>query len=130
MNKFLTDRLASRAEDQDGFSFLEMVIAGVLLGALAASGVVGYGKVVENAKMSAVKGAASSVYDAAAVYAYDDDPMTSECSAIDEYNESSKGVDVELIVPNPAAPDDRAQDRYYYGDFHSTKSKDDGDYYC
>lgn len=106
----LIDKLVARRDalqNEDGFSFLEMVIAGVLLGALAAGGVVGYGKVVQNGHKQALAGAVSQL-EVAGFAALNDDPTRTLTSVINDFNGTTEADEL-AKKPLTAAADDSAK---------------------
>lgn len=82
---------------ETGFSMLEaVVVVGVLL-ALAVSGFIAYGTVTENAKVAAVKSAASQVHTAVMVANLDGDPVTTSTTVMDDWNNSNDRIKVRIV---------------------------------
>lgn len=82
---------------ETGFSMLEaIVVVGVLL-AIAVGGFFAYGPIVENAKIAKVKSTASQIHTAVVVYHSDGDPMTHPQDAIDNWNNSTDKIRVEIL---------------------------------
>lgn len=82
---------------ETGFSMLEaVVVVGVLL-ALAISGFISYGSITANAKMAAVKSAASSAHTAVVVADVDGDASTDPQDAIDAWNGSTDKIETKIL---------------------------------
>lgn len=111
MNR-LRKRLAELKSNESGFSLIDVVVTVAIIVALSVGGFIAYTGLVDQAKQGAVDYAASSVYQGALVYENDANPDTDACFAVDEYNESSTGIEVHLLVPNPTNPN---QVLKYYG---------------
>lgn len=103
----LRNRLSGLRRSEKGFSLIDVVVTVAIIVALSVGGFVSYSGIVDHAKQAAVDYAASNVYKAAVVYENDSDSATSACSAVDEYNESTDGVSVELMVPIDGTEFDR-----------------------
>lgn len=111
MNSLLKRLRAKRNEK--GFSLIDVVITVAVIVALSVGAFVTYNGIVENAKQGAVDYAASNTYKAALAYESDSNDDTSACSAIDEYNTSSTGIDVQLMVPKTENATTDADYLYY-----------------
>lgn len=111
MNSLLKRLRAKR--DEKGFSLIDVVITVAVIVALSVGGFVTYNGIVDNAKQGAVDYAASNTYKAALAYESDGNDDTSACSAIDEYNTSSTGIDVQLMVPKDENATTDADYLYY-----------------
>lgn len=96
----LRNRLSGLRRSENGFSLIDVVVTVAIIVALSVGGFVSYSGIVDHAKQAAVDYAASNVYKAAVVYENDSDSSTTACSAVDEYNESTDGISVVLMVPN------------------------------
>ena len=97
MNSLLK-RLKSQ-RDERGFSLIDVVITVAVIVALSVGGFVVYNGIVDNTKQGAVDYAASNTYKAALAYESDGMDDTTACSAVNEYNTSSTGIDVQLMIP-------------------------------
>jgi hypothetical protein len=73
-----------------------VVVVGVLL-ALAIGGFISYGSITENAKMAAVKSAASSVHTAAVVASIDGDSVTKPEDVTANWNASTDKIKTEIL---------------------------------
>lgn len=102
INKLKAMRANRLGKDESGFSLIDVVVTVAIIVAISAGGFIAYNGIVHNAKQGAVQYAATNVYRAAAAYENDGDDSTNACSAVQEYNSSSEGIDVTLLVPNPA----------------------------
>lgn len=92
----LRELLVSRRLET-GFSMLEaVVVVGVLL-ALAVGGFISYGSITENAKMAAVKSAASSVHTAAVVSSIDGNSSTRPEDVTANWNSSTDKIKTEIL---------------------------------
>lgn len=111
MNR-LRKRLAELKSNESGFSLIDVVVTVAIIVALSVGGFIAYTGLVDQAKQGAVDYAASNVYQAALVYENDSNPDTDACYAVDEYNTTSTGIEVQLMVPDPVNPD---QVLRYYG---------------
>jgi len=111
------DRIKNWRESrsESGFSLIDVVVTVAIIVALSVGGFIAYSGLVANAKQGAVDYAASNVYKSAVVYENDSDGATTACSAVDEYNGSSEGIDVELIVPDATDPSNAEKSKTYYG---------------
>lgn len=99
MNKILRYLEAKRGPNEDyGFSLIDVVITVAIVVALSVGGFIAYNGVVDNARQASVDAAASQVYKASLVYEADGDMGTTACTAIDEYNDTTKEIDVSIIV--------------------------------
>jgi len=87
------------SRSESGFSLIDVVVTVAIIVALSVGGFLAYNGIVGNAKQGAVDYAASNVYRSAVVYENDGDSKTNACSAVDEYNGSSEGIAVSLLVP-------------------------------
>lgn len=82
---------------ETGFSMLEaVVVVGVLL-ALAVTGFISYGSITHNAKMAAVKSAASSVHTGAVVASVDGDSNTKPEDVTATWNSSTSKIKTEIL---------------------------------
>jgi len=108
------DRIKNWRESrsESGFSLIDVVVTVAIIVALSVGGFLAYNGIVANAKQGAVDYAASNVYKSAIVYENDSNDATDACFAVDEYNGSASGIEVELMVPNPTSPEDF---NVYYG---------------
>lgn len=97
MNSLLK-RLKSQRNER-GFSLIDVVITVAVIVALSVGGFITYNGIVDNTKQGAVDYAASNTYKAALAYESDGMDGTDACSAVDEYNTSSTGIDVQLMIP-------------------------------
>ena len=114
----LRNRLSGLRRSENGFSLIDVVVTVAIIVALSVGGFVSYSGIVDHAKQAAVDYAASNVYKAAVVYENDSDSATTACSAVDEYNESTYGISVELMVPKAGVkldPEVRSSYRGYFG---------------
>ena len=112
----IKEMLAARVENrksEKGFSLIDVVVTVAIVVALSVGGFFAYTGLVHNAKQGAVDFAASNVYKSAVAYENSGDPTKSACSAVDEYNDSSTGIEVQLMVPESDAPG--AAVGVYYG---------------
>lgn len=100
INKLKTMRANRLGKDESGFSLIDVVVTVAIIVAISVGGFIAYNGIVLNAKQGAVEFAATNVYRAAAAYENDGDDSTSACSAVREYNSSSEGIDVTLLVPD------------------------------
>lgn len=84
---------------ETGFSMLEaVVVVGVLL-ALAVSGFLSYGPIIDNAKKAKVKSAASEIHTGVLVASMDSDTNTKPQDVIDAWNGSTDQIFVEILKP-------------------------------
>lgn len=97
MNSLLK-RLESQRNER-GFSLIDVVITVAIIVALSVGGFVVYNGIVDNTKQGAVDYAASNTYKAALAYESDGMDDTTACSAVNEYNASSTGIEVQLMIP-------------------------------
>lgn len=114
----LRNRLSGLRRSEKGFSLIDVVVTVAIIVALSVGGFVSYSGIVDHTKQAAVDYSASNVYKAAVVYENDGDSATTACSAVDEYNESSEGITVELMVPKAGVkldPTDPTSYQAYYG---------------
>ena len=114
----LRNRLSGLRRSENGFSLIDVVVTVAIIVALSVGGFVAYTGIVGNAKQAAVDYAASNVYKAAVVYENDSEGSTSACTAVDEFNKSSQGITVNLMVPKDGVelnPEDRSSYRAYFG---------------
>lgn len=114
----LRNRLAGLRRSENGFSLIDVVVTVAIIVALSVGGFVSYTGIVGNAKQAAVDYAASNVYKAAVVYENDSDSASNACTAVDEFNKSSEGITVNLMVPVPGQeldPEVRSSYQGYYG---------------
>jgi hypothetical protein len=89
---------------ETGFSMLEaVVVVGVLL-ALAVGGFFAYGPITENAKIAKVKSAASEVHTGVLVASMDGDSNTQPQGVIDDWNDSTGKIRVEILEPTAGGP--------------------------
>lgn len=116
----LRNRLSGLRRSENGFSLIDVVVTVAIIVALSVGGFVSYNGIVNNAKHAAVDYAASNVYKAAVVYENDSEGGTNACTAVDEFNKSSDGISVELMVPNTAGAVEPEDFNYYYGADHNT----------
>ena len=98
---------------EGGFSLIDVVVTVAIIVALSVGGFVAYGSLVSNAKQGAVDYAASNVYRSAVVYENDGIDKTNACSAIDEYNGNSEGIEVSLLVPANSTQGPNEAPAYY-----------------
>lgn len=117
MNGLKKRLLSLREKNEQGFSLIDVVVTVAIIVALSVGGFVAYNGLINSAKQGAVDYAASNVYKAALVYESDTNSDTDACSAVDEYNNSSKEIRVQLMVPKSglgtATPTDPGQFDYY-----------------
>lgn len=102
INKLKTMRANRLGKDESGFSLIDVVVTVAIIVAISVGGFIAYNGIIMNAKQGAVQFAATNVYRAAATYENDGDDSTNACTAVQEYNSSSEGIDVTLLVPNEA----------------------------
>lgn len=92
--------LLTSSQLETGFSMLEaVVVVGVLL-ALAIGGLFSYGAITQNAKIAAVKSAASSTHTAVVVASTDGDINTKPENVISDWNNSTDKIKVEILPPS------------------------------
>lgn len=103
---------SGRSLGERGFSLIDVVVTVAIIVALSVGGFISYNALVNNSKQGAVDYASSNVYKSALVYESDGNDSTDACSAVKEYNDSSEGIDVKLIVPGPD-PEIEADYTYY-----------------
>ena len=78
------------AENADGFSLLELVVAVGILLVLTVGGLLAYSGITDNARNAAVQSAASEVYTSASAYEADNLSSTVASDAGDEWTASAK----------------------------------------
>ena len=105
INKLKTMRANRLGKNESGFSLIDVVVTVAIIVAISVGGFIAYNGIVNHAKQGAVQFAATNVYRAALAYENDGDDGTNACTAIDEYNNTSTGIDVTLLVPNGADED-------------------------
>lgn len=125
----LKNRLSALRRSENGFSLIDVVVTVAIIVALSVGGFVSYNGIVNNAKQAAVDYAASNVYKAAVVYENDSDSASNACSAVDEFNTSSEGITVELMVPNKAGAVNPEDFDVYYGK-DDPRNTEAGGYLC